>query len=83
MATKSDIQVAALAAGFTIGFGFLTVWEAMKQTSRNRNPLRSLYIFMIWGEIIANVILGVLAWLFLDGTIPAGYVCHTDWSRRY
>ncbi|KAK3208637.1 hypothetical protein GRF29_77g1475359 [Pseudopithomyces chartarum] len=72
MATKSDIQVAALAAGFTIGFGFLTVWEAMKQTSRNRNPLRSLYIFMVWGEIIANVILGVLAWLFLDGTIPAG-----------
>lgn len=72
--SKSDTQVAALAAGFTIGFGFLTVWEALKQTSRNRNPSRSLYIFMVWGEIIANVILGILAWLFLDGTIPAGYV---------
>lgn len=78
MASKSDVQVAALAAGFTIGFGFLTVWEAIKQTYRNRNPLRSLYIFMVWGEIIANIILGILAWLFLDGTIPAGYVCHID-----
>ena len=71
MASRSDVQLAALAAGFTIGFGFLTVWEAIKQTSRNRNPLRSLYIYMVWGEIIANVILGILAWLFLDGTIPA------------
>ncbi|KAI0469696.1 hypothetical protein GGR56DRAFT_662244 [Xylariaceae sp. FL0804] len=68
---KSDYQVAALAAGFTLGFGFLTCWEAIKHTQRNRNPLRSPYIYMIWGEIIANLILAVLAWLFLDGILPA------------
>lgn len=64
-----DYQLAALAAGFTIGFGFLTVWEAVKQTRRNRNPLRSAYIYMVWGEIFVNIILGVIAWLFLDGKI--------------
>ncbi|KAH9898928.1 hypothetical protein F4778DRAFT_782527 [Xylariomycetidae sp. FL2044] len=69
MASKSDYQVAALAAGFTLGFGFLTVWEAMKQTGRNKNPTRSLYIYMIWGEIAANVVIGILAWLFLDGIL--------------
>lgn len=46
-ATKTDYQVASLAAGFSLGFGFLTAWEAIKQTRRNRSPLRSSYIYMI------------------------------------
>lgn len=69
MASTSDFQVAALAAGFTLGFGFLTVWEAIKQTRRNRNPLRSGYIYMLWGEIIANVAIGIVGWLFLNGVL--------------
>ncbi|KAF6821786.1 hypothetical protein CPLU01_12399 [Colletotrichum plurivorum] len=69
MASKTDYQIASLAAGFTIGFGFLTVWEAMKQTRRNRNPLRSTYIYMMWGEILANLVITIIGWLFLDGII--------------
>lgn len=70
MATAtSDTQLAALAAGFTIGFGFLTVWEAIKQTIRNKNPLRSAYIYMLWGEIVANVVIAIIGWVFLDGYI--------------
>jgi hypothetical protein len=61
-----DYQIAALAAGFTIGFGLLTVWEAIKQTRRNRNPLRSAYIYMLWGEISVNIIIAIIAWLFLN-----------------
>ncbi|KAF2125783.1 hypothetical protein P153DRAFT_323980 [Dothidotthia symphoricarpi CBS 119687] len=68
-ATLQDFQLAAAAAGFTIGFGFLTVWEAWKQTRRNRNPLRSVYIYMLWGEIAANVIIGIIGWLFLNGRL--------------
>ncbi|KAJ4322246.1 hypothetical protein N0V94_002476 [Neodidymelliopsis sp. IMI 364377] len=68
-ATVQDFQLAAVAAGFTIGFGFLTVWEAIQQTRRNRNPLRSVYIYMVWGEIIVNVCIGVVGWLFLTGTL--------------
>lgn len=74
MATKSDYQVASLAAGFTIGFGFLTVWEALKQTKKNKNPLRSTYIYMLWGEIAANLVIAIIAWLFLDGILSATYV---------
>jgi hypothetical protein len=62
-----DYQIAALAAGFTIGFGLLTVWEAIKQTRRNRNPLRSVYIYMVWGEIFVNLVIAIIAWLFLNG----------------
>jgi hypothetical protein len=69
MASKEDIKIASLAAGFTIGFGFLTVWEAIKQTRRNRRPARSVYIWMVWGEIVANAAIGLLGWLFLNGVI--------------
>ena len=72
-ATIGDYQLAATAAGFTLGFGFLTVWEAIQQTRRNRNPLRSTYIYMIWGEIVANVAIGVIGWLFLAGTLGPTY----------
>ena len=63
--SSTDFKVAALAAGFTLGFGFLTVWEAIKQTRRNRNPARSIYIYMIWGEIAANLAIGIIAWLLV------------------
>ncbi|KAK6854965.1 hypothetical protein PG995_008497 [Apiospora arundinis] len=70
--SKTDYQVASLAAGFSLGFGILTVWEASKQTMRNKNPIRSPYIWMLWGEIVANLVLGVLAYLYLDGTVTPG-----------
>jgi multisubunit Na+/H+ antiporter MnhE subunit len=68
-ASVQDFQIAALAAGFTIGFGILTVWEAIKQTRRNRNPLKSVYIYMIWGEVAANLGIAIIAWLFLNGKL--------------
>lgn len=74
MASRGDIQLAALAAGFTLGFGLLTCWEAIKQTRQNRNPLRSTYIYMIWGEIVANLVIGVIGWIFLAGIIGPTYV---------
>ncbi|KAL6894972.1 hypothetical protein GGI43DRAFT_124707 [Trichoderma evansii] len=69
MASTSDIQVASLAAGFTLGFGFLTVWKAIQHTLRNRRPWKSQYIYMIWGEIFANLAIGIIGWVFLDGLI--------------
>ncbi|PTB61867.1 hypothetical protein BBK36DRAFT_1130661 [Trichoderma citrinoviride] len=69
MASTSDIQLASVAAGFTLGFGFLTVWKAIQHTVRNRRPWKSLYIYMIWGEIAANLSIGIIGWVFLDGII--------------
>ncbi|RBR26950.1 uncharacterized protein FIESC28_00218 [Fusarium coffeatum] len=69
MASTSDHKIASMAMGFTLGFGLLTVWEAWKQTRRNRNPLRSTYIYMLWGEIAANLAIAIIGWVFLDGII--------------
>ena len=72
--TVGDFKIASLAAGFTLGFGFLTVWTAIKQTTRLKNPVQSTYVWMIWGEILANIGIGLLGWLFIEGIIPPGLV---------
>ena len=65
-----DYQLANAAAGFTLGFGFLTTWEAIKQTRKLINPWRSVYIFMVWGELSANLVGTILVWLLLNGHLP-------------
>lgn len=70
--TVADFKLASTAAGFTLGFGVLCVWNAVRQTMSIRSPLRSVYIYMVWGEIAANLGIGILGWLFLDGTIKDG-----------
>ncbi|KAJ4386759.1 hypothetical protein N0V93_009657 [Gnomoniopsis smithogilvyi] len=69
--SASSNTLASLAAGFALGIGFFTVWEAIKQTRRNQNPKKSLYIYMIWGEIMANIGIGVMGWLLLEGILTA------------
>lgn len=70
----SDIKVSSIAFGFTLGFGFLTTWNAIKQTMRSRNPAKSAYIYMIWGELIANAAITVQGYLFLSGVVQFTYV---------
>ncbi|KAI5248307.1 hypothetical protein E4T47_04103 [Aureobasidium subglaciale] len=74
MSSSGDYQVAACAAGFSLGFGYLTTVRAIHQTRANRNPWRSHYIWMIWGEIIANLVLGILCWLWLKDIVKNGAV---------
>jgi len=65
----TDYQLANAAAGFTIGFGILTTWEAIKQTRQLKTPSRSVYIYMVWGEIIANLGILISCWLLLNNKI--------------
>jgi hypothetical protein len=65
-----DYQLANAAAGFSLGFGFLTAWEAIKQSRRLINPWRSVYIFMVWGELVANLTITILVWLFMNHHLP-------------
>ncbi|EKG10589.1 hypothetical protein MPH_12447 [Macrophomina phaseolina MS6] len=70
-ASATDTKVSSIAFGFALGFGYLTAWDAYKITSRNRNPLRSLFVWMVWAELAANLAIAILAWLFLEGVLPA------------
>ncbi|KAA8899398.1 hypothetical protein FN846DRAFT_174551 [Sphaerosporella brunnea] len=65
--SHSDLAVSSLAWGFTIGFGVLTTWEAIKQTTRARDPLRSTYIWLVWGEILMCMVIGLIVYLLFSG----------------
>ncbi|KAF5862315.1 hypothetical protein ETB97_011839 [Aspergillus alliaceus] len=71
-ATANDFKLAGVAAGFTLGFGFLTVWNAIKLTRAHPTPYKSPFFIMVWGEIFVNLAIGIIGWLFLERVIPAG-----------
>ncbi|WYZ44022.1 hypothetical protein EsH8_VII_000458 [Colletotrichum jinshuiense] len=89
--SQDDMAIASLAWGFTLGFGWLTVWTAIKQTTgmyrRQGNRIfRNSYIWMIWLEIIVCTIFSIICWLHLKGIIPpsfAFYFCIlTTWALQ-
>ncbi|EXK76098.1 hypothetical protein FOQG_19143 [Fusarium oxysporum f. sp. raphani 54005] len=89
--TEDDIVVASLAWGFTIGFGWLTTWTAMKQTKqiykRHRlSVFRSAYVWMIWLEILVCLIFSIICWLHLKGYIPPSFAFYfsilTTWALQ-
>ncbi|KAF5965519.1 hypothetical protein FBULB1_12166 [Fusarium bulbicola] len=54
--TRGDLVIALTAFGFTLGFGWLTVFKAIRQTWQvyQRHGLRvfrNAYITMVWGEL--------------------------------
>lgn len=76
--TVNDLQIASLAWGFTIGFGFLTTWNAIWQTVNvykryGYSRLNSPYILMIWLEILVCLIFSIICWLHLNAFIPPRY----------
>ncbi|KAI4717071.1 hypothetical protein E4T48_06694 [Aureobasidium sp. EXF-10727] len=76
--TRDDLTIASLCWGFTLGFGFLTVWKAMKQTTAmyKRYGLRRLsnaYVWMIWAEISVCLAFSIACWLYLRGIIAPSF----------
>lgn len=71
--TVGDWKISGAAAGFSLGFGFLTVWKAIKQTNSIKRPYHSTYVILVWAEIIANIGLGIIAWLYMEEIIPRGF----------
>ena len=64
-----DAKVASFAAGFSVGFGLLTAWAAVKQTRKQREPWKSVFVWMIWGELLACTGIGIQAYLLLSGVV--------------
>ncbi|KAL5603911.1 hypothetical protein FOVSG1_006661 [Fusarium oxysporum f. sp. vasinfectum] len=89
--TEDDMVIASLAWGFTIGFGWLTTWTAMKQTKhiykRHRLSIfRNAYVWMIWLEILVCLIFSIICWFHLKGYIPPSFAFYftilTTWALQ-
>lgn len=72
--TQTDMNIASIAFGFTLGFGLLTAWTAVKQTKgiwmrHKTGVFKSPYVWMIWLEIIDCLVFSIICWLHLKGAI--------------
>jgi hypothetical protein len=68
--TKTDIVVASLVWVLTLVNAGIAVWLACAQTKVSKSPLRSTYIWMVWLEMIASVVMGLESYLHLLKLIP-------------
>lgn len=74
--TDRDREISLILWGFSLGFGFLTCWKAYKQTMKV-NPkcrLRSVYVWLIWIDLLGSFGFGIGAWFFMQGHVKAGWV---------
>jgi len=63
--TKSDIIIASVVWALTLINVIIALWLIQKQTRGSRSPLRSVYIWMIWLELIVSFVMGLESFLHL------------------
>jgi hypothetical protein len=68
--TKADIIVASIVWTLTLVNVIIGCWLAVAQTKHSRSPSRSVYVWMIWLELIASFIMGLECILHLLKHIP-------------
>lgn len=63
--------VASIAWGFSLGTLIFNFAKAVGQTrsSYRRRKTLTVYMALVWAEIISSLILGVICWLYLRGYI--------------
>ncbi|KAF2657773.1 hypothetical protein K491DRAFT_316510 [Lophiostoma macrostomum CBS 122681] len=73
---ETPMDVPTICFGFTLGFMVLTGSKVGKQTIsvyKRTKSIWSIYLFMIWAELIVCLAWAISAWLFLRGDIPGSF----------
>jgi hypothetical protein len=63
--TKGDIIIASIVWGLTLVNVIVAVHLIYKQTRGSRSPLKSVYVWMIWLELIVSFTMGLESFLYL------------------
>jgi len=66
----ADIIVASIVWALTLVNVIIAIWQVFKQTKESRSPYRSVYIWMIWLELIVSFVMGLECFLHLLKFIP-------------
>ena len=63
--TRTDIILAGCAFGTAMCFAILAVYRGIHQTKASRRPVKCIYIWMMWIELVACVIIAIVCLLYL------------------
>ncbi|KAL1605542.1 hypothetical protein SLS59_003344 [Nothophoma quercina] len=72
--TTTDIIIASVVWGLTLVNVFIAIWFAWGQTKASRSPLRSVYVWMIWLELVVSFIMGLECFMHLLKLIRPSFV---------
>jgi hypothetical protein len=68
--TRADIIVAGCVWALTLINAIIAFWLAIKQTKGSRTPVRSVYVWMIWLELLVCMLMGGECFMHLLKIIP-------------
>jgi hypothetical protein len=81
--TKGDVVVASTVWGLTLVNVLVAIYQAWKQSRVSRSPLRSVYVWMIWLELVVSFVMGLECWLHILKVIPPSKLAwHIRWRIR-
>lgn len=71
--TTADVITASVVWALTVINVFIALWLGLKQTKASRSPLRSVYVWMIWLELLVCFIMGFECYLHILKYIPPSF----------
>ncbi|KAH7069160.1 hypothetical protein BKA63DRAFT_102191 [Paraphoma chrysanthemicola] len=71
--TNSDIIVASVVWALTLVNAIIAVWQALSQTKNSRSPIKSVYVWMIWLELVVSFVMGLECFMHLLKIIPPSF----------
>ncbi|KAJ6618018.1 hypothetical protein B0H10DRAFT_1913893 [Mycena sp. CBHHK59/15] len=69
--TEGDMLIASLAFGWTLGFGYFVVCNAVRETRRTHRV--NVYVVLIWSQIAVSLAFAIICWLYLRKIIPHSF----------
>lgn len=77
--TKSDMIIASIVFGLTLLNVVIALYLGYNQTRGSRSPLRSVYVWMIWLELIVSFAMAIECFLHLNKLINPSKSTITVW----
>ncbi|KAH7062358.1 hypothetical protein B0J12DRAFT_235465 [Macrophomina phaseolina] len=73
--SASEMAVVSIVWGASLGWSVFASVTAVKQTLQIRKRAKRLtaYIFMIWAELVASLIISFISWFYMMGDIPPSF----------
>ncbi|KAM0489655.1 hypothetical protein ACHAP8_012350 [Fusarium lateritium] len=72
---NTDMNIASIAWGFSLGVSIFSGTKAMRQTIRSwkRGTRTNVYLALLWTEWASSVLMSAITWCYLRQYIPPGF----------
>ncbi|EKG09188.1 hypothetical protein MPH_13816 [Macrophomina phaseolina MS6] len=71
--TKADVAISSTVWGLTLVWCGICSWQGLGQTKRARRPWKTVYIWMIWLELLVCFLMGLECWCFIIKWVHPSY----------